>query len=130
MGSFNVPYEQQIAEQTLRENPDLNAIVALTSASTRGVCSALGRIHQIHQVKLVGFDDPDISGPLYNEKLDSLIVQNSREMGRKAIETIAAQRQGKSALPEIKLRPTLVTRDNVNSAEVRELFSLVWRAEP
>ena len=129
MGSFNVPYEQQIAEQTLRENPDLNAIVALTSASTRGTCSALGRIHQIRPVKLVGFDDPDISGPLHNEKLDSLIVQNSRQMGLKAVETIAAQLQGKPVPPEIKLRPTLVTRENVDSAEVREIFSLVWRTE-
>jgi ribose transport system substrate-binding protein len=129
MGSFNVPYEQQIAEETLRQNPNLNAIVALTSASTRGACSALGRIYQIHPVKLVGFDDPDISGPLYNEKLDSLIVQNSREMGLEAVETIAAQLQGKSVSPEIKLSPRLVTRENVDSAEVREIFSLVWRTE-
>jgi ribose transport system substrate-binding protein len=130
MGSFNVPYEQQIAEETLRENPNLNAIVALTSASTRGACSALARIHQIHPVKLVGFDDPDIRGPLHNDKLDSLIVQNSPEMGRRAIEAIAAQLQGKSVPPEIKLRPTLVTRENVDSAEVREIHSIVWRTEP
>jgi ribose transport system substrate-binding protein len=128
MGSFNVPHEQQIAEETLRENPGLNAIVTLTSASGRGTCSALGRIHQIHPVKLVAFDDPDITGPLHNERLDSLIVQNSRAMGLKAVETIAAQLQGKPVSAEIKLRPTLVTRENVNSPEVREIHS--WSTEP
>lgn len=124
-GSFNVPHDQLIAEETLRANPDLNAIVALTSASTRGACSALARSGVRESTKVIGFDEPD---PLLfrEEHLDSLIIQNSREMGIKAVKTIAAQLQGQPVSTEVKLKPLLVTRANLDSPEVLEVRSMEW----
>lgn len=127
IGSFNVPHDQQIAEETLRANPGLNAIVALTSASTRGTCSALGRGQQNRSTKLVGFDEPDSLLLMQEASLDSVIVQNSREMGLEAVKTIAAELRGQSVLPQVKLKPMLVTRENLNSPDVKQMLSTDWR---
>lgn len=130
MGSFNVPHDQQIAEETLRTNPDLDAIVALTSTSTRGTCSALGRTQRKRPVKLVGFDDPDTLPLLRSASLDSMIIQNSRDMGFDAVKTIAAQLRGQPVAAEVKLIPMLVTRENLDSPQVRQMLSMDWRPRP
>jgi len=127
MGSFNVPQDQQVAEETLRLNPDLNGIVALTSASTRATSLALAHTQLDRPVKLVGFDGPDALPLLLDPYLDSVIIQNSREMGLEAVKTIAAQLHGQQVVAEVKLSPVLVTRENFNSPEVREMISMDWR---
>lgn len=126
LGSFNFPHDQQIAEETLRANPDLNAIVALTSASTRGTCSALAHNRQMQFTRVIGFDEPDPVLLLRERELDSMIVQNSREMGLGAVKTIAALLRGQSVPPEVRLKPLLVTRENLESPEVRQAFSMEW----
>jgi ribose transport system substrate-binding protein len=129
MGSFNVPFDQQIAEQTLRENPNLDGIVALTSASTRAACAALDRTNARSSVKVVGFDDPDTPRWFQSIRLDSLIIQDSREIGIEAVKTIAAQIQGRSVPAEVKIAPRLLTRRNLDSPEIRQMLSMAWRAE-
>ena len=129
MGSFNVPYDQQIAEETLRKNPDLNAIIALNSISTRAACSTLDRLNPGKTVKVVGFDDPDTPGWFQSARLDSLIIQNSREMGLEAIKAITAQIQGWPVAPETNLKPTLVNRENLHSPEIQKMLSMTWRTE-
>jgi ribose transport system substrate-binding protein len=128
MGSFNVPKDQQVAEESVRRNPDLNGIVALTGASTRAAYTALSRSHSNRHVDLVGFDAPDAVSLLTEPYLDSVIIENSREMGLQAINTIAAQLRGQLVKAEVKLKPVLVTRDNLNSPEVRQMISMEWRS--
>lgn len=124
-GSFNVPHDQLIAEETLRANPDLHAIVALTSASTRAACSTLARSAQMQSTKVIGFDEPDPL--LFREgNLDSIIIPNSREMGSSAVQNITAQLRGNPIPAEVKLKPVLVTRGNLDSPQVREVRSMEW----
>jgi ribose transport system substrate-binding protein len=127
MGSFNIPHDQQVAEETLRTNPDLNAIVALTSSATRGTCSALSRGKGKHSVKVVGFDEPDPALLVRDGNLDSMILPKTREMGIQAVQTILAQLQGQPAPSEVKLKPVLVTPENFESAGIRGMFSMDWR---
>lgn len=124
-GSFNVPHDQLIAEETLRANPLLNAIVALTSASTRGACSALAHRGVRESTRVIGFDEPDAL-LFHTDNLDSMIIQNSREMGIGAVKTIAAQLRGQPVAAEVKLKPLLVTRMNLDSPELREVRSMEW----
>ncbi len=128
LGSFNVQYDQQVAEETLRANPHLDVIVALTSAATRGACFALGHVAQ-KATKVVGFDDPDAFPLLKDGNLDTMIVQNSREMGFRAVKTIAAQLQGETVTAEVKLKPILVNQNNSDSRDVHEMFSMNWRLQ-
>ena len=124
-GSFNVPHDQQIAEETLQANANLNAIVAVSSASTRGACSALSRSSWLRSVKLIGFDEPD-PALFRGDTVDSIIVQNSREMGIAAVRNIAAQLSGRAVPAEVKLKPLLLTRRNLDSREMRQVLSMEW----
>jgi ribose transport system substrate-binding protein len=127
LGTFNVQRDQQVAEETLRANPRLDVIVGLTSAATRGACFAAN--HTREKVKVVGFDDPDAFPLLKGATLDSMIVQNSREIGFQAVKTIVAQLRGETVPPEIKLKPVLVTKANFESTAVRQIFSMDWRPQ-
>jgi ribose transport system substrate-binding protein len=126
MGSFNGPHDQQEAEEILRTNPGLNAIVALTSSATRAACSALNRGTKQNAVKIVGFDEPDPVLLVHNGNLDSMILPQTREMGIQAVQTILAQLQGQTTPSEVKLKPVLATPDNFDTAGIRGMFSMDW----
>ena len=127
-GSFKFPHEQQVAEETLRANPDLDAVVGLTSTSTAGALSALRNIHTTRPIHVIGFD-PDSLG-FENPRLDSEVVEDTRRMGAEAVRLIVGKIHGVSGPPVTQIEPVLVTRENVNSEEIRQLTSMEWRPEP
>lgn len=125
LGTFNYAHEQEAAEKVLREHPDLNVIVALTSTSTRGAISTIGNSRRLQSVKVIGFDPESL--PFENECLDSMIVQNTRGMGDRAVRLIHARLRGESLPARVDFKPILVTRDNVDSAALREMLYARWR---
>ncbi|HLH33185.1 MAG TPA: substrate-binding domain-containing protein [Alloacidobacterium sp.] len=126
MGSFNVPYEQQTTEEMLARNPNVNAILAVTSDATRGAYSALTEMHKAGTVKLVGCDQ-DLLLPLTTGEMDSVIAEDTYQMGYKAVELLAEEREGKAVPPVIKIEPKLVIKDNLNSPEIRRMLGLIER---
>jgi len=129
MGSFNFLHEQQVAEETLKANPDVTVIVGLMWTSARGAISAIEETPGHRGVKVIAFD-PDGALPFEIGAIDSGIVQDTRSMGRLAVDMIDAERHGRAMPALIKLQPTLITRQNVDSPEIRLLTSMEWRATP
>jgi ribose transport system substrate-binding protein len=129
IGSSNLPHDQQLAEEILRANPNLDAIVALTWTSVHGTCTALKRQSSFH-MKVVGFDDAPSVALAHCPELDSLITQNTHEMGQRAVQMIATQLSGQTVPSEIRLKPVLVTLKNLNSPEVQEILSMDWKLRP
>jgi ribose transport system substrate-binding protein len=127
-GSFNVPHEQQVAEETLKANPDLDAVVTLTSTSTQGAISALADLRPSRRISMIAFDPDSLA--FENPHLDSVVFEDTRKMGAEAVRLIVAKLRGQSEPAVTKYEPVLVTRDNVNSAAVRQLTSMDWRPEP
>ncbi|MGI8772920.1 MAG: substrate-binding domain-containing protein [Acidobacteriaceae bacterium] len=126
-GSFNAPYEQQAAEEVLMAHPDLGAILAATTDATRGSYSALDETHRARTVKLVGCDQ-DLLLPIATGEIDSVIVEDTYDMGHKAIELLAAERLGESTPALIKISPRLVTKDNLSSPEIQRMLALDSRS--
>lgn len=126
MGSFNVPHEQQVAEDTLRANPNLDVIVALMSTSIDGALFALNTTAENHPVRVIGFDDGGLPPFAQNKSLDCVIQEDTRAMGQHAIEHIHAHLQGKFVPPIIRIHPKLITRENIQTPEVRLMFSPDW----
>jgi len=124
MGTFNLAHEQEGAEEVLRESPGLNVIVALTSTSMRGAVSAVEGSSRRQTMKVIGFD-PD-SLPFENASLDSMIVQNTRAMGERAVRLIHAKVEGQPFPALVQFEPLLVTRENVNSAVVQQMLYARW----
>jgi hypothetical protein len=48
-------------------------------------------------------------------------------MGRQAIELIHARALGQSVPATVHLRPTLISRDNINTPEVRRMLSMDFK---
>ncbi len=128
-GSFNFPHEQQVAEETIRANPDLDAVVALTATSTIAAMTALDDMRPDRQIRIIGFDPESLSS-LDNPNLDSLVIENTQKMGAEAVSLIIAKLHGQHGPAVTQFEPVLITRENVNSAEARELTSMDWRPEP
>jgi ribose transport system substrate-binding protein len=124
MGSFNVPHEQQMAEEILKTHPDLDAAVTLTPTSMHGVLSAIRSNRSVH-ARVIAFD-PD-SMAFDDQNLDCLILQNTKEMGAEAVRTILAYLQGQSMPAITRLEPVLATRENMDSEEVKKITSMEWR---
>ena len=125
MGSFNVPHEQQAAEETLKANPHLDAIVALSPSTTQGVLSMIDGNPEYSSIKLIGFDPDSLAFP--SKSLDSVILQNLPEMGEKAIHLLDAVQEGKPVPSEIEVEPMLVTRESVGSVQVRRWTAVDFR---
>jgi len=124
MGTYNFAHEEQVAEETLATNPNLDVIVAFMWSGIDGTLSALNSAHENRHIKLIGFD-PSGFPPAFmqNACLDSVIREDTRAMGRQAIEMIHARIQGKTVPAAVHLQPKLITRDNVDTAEVRAMLT-------
>jgi ribose transport system substrate-binding protein len=103
----------------------LDAIVALSLASTRGTYYALAESAKVGLIKLVGFDQ-DLLPPIRDGGIDSVVVQNTFEMGRIAMELMNREIHGAAGSSEVKVEPVLMTRENVDSAEIRRILNLSW----
>ena len=125
---FNIAEAQDIAEDVLARNPGLDAFLALNSATTRGAYLALQHRGLLKKVKLVACEQ-ELVPPLVTGEIDSIVVENTYEMGRLAVERIAAQLHGKSGPPLVKLSPMLVTSNNLYSPEVARMLSMDWRGD-
>jgi ribose transport system substrate-binding protein len=122
-GSFNVPYEQQSAEEVLMAHPEVNAVVAVTADATRGSYAALDELHRLGTTRLVGFDQ-DLMLPVATGTLDSVVIEDTYDMGYRAVELLAAEIQGKPVPQLIRIRPRLVTKENLGSPEIRRILAL------
>jgi ribose transport system substrate-binding protein len=127
MGSFNLPHEQQVAEETLKSNPNLDAIVALTPTSALGALSAVGNVQSSRQIRIIAFDPESLN--FDNPHLDSMVLEDTQMMGADAVRLLVAKLRGQSEPSVGPYKPFLVTRENVHSAEVHQLTSVDWRPE-
>ena len=125
---FNIAEAQDIAEDVLARNPHLDVFLALNSATTRGAYLALQHRGLLKKVKLVACEQ-ELVPPLVTGEIDSIVVENTYEMGRLAVERVAMQMRGESGPPLVKLSPTLVTRENLNTPQVARMLSMDWRGD-
>jgi len=126
MGSYNVPHEQQVAEDTLRMHPDLDVIVAFMSTSVDGTMAALSASPARRSIRVIGFDLGGYPSFERNPNLDCAIQEDTRSMGETAIELIQARRHGQPAPSLIRLPPALIDKDNINTPRVQAMLSQDW----
>lgn len=121
----SVPQEQQAAEELLSKGENMDAIVALSLASTRGAYYALVEFGKDNAIKLVGFDQ-DLLPPVRTGGIDSIVVQNSYEIGRVAMGLMNRELHGSACCSQSLVTPVLMTRENIDSPEIRQILNLSW----
>lgn len=111
---LSVPHEQQIAEDVLQSSPRIDAIVALSGSATRGAYYAKIDSGKASQVLLIGFDQ-DLLPPIRSGEIDSVVIQNSPEIGHRAIENILSRLKHNPVPQVVSVQPFLLTRENLDS---------------
>ena len=111
------------AEDILTSHPDLNGLFASNESSTVGAVRAIRQRNLGPQVVLVGFDaTPDLVNNVRDSSIDSLVIQNPYKMGFEGVRTILDKLAGRESARRIDTGVTLLTRENVDTAEIQQLI--------
>jgi ribose transport system substrate-binding protein len=113
-----------VAEDILTAHPDLSGMFCSCEASTLGAVQATKNRGIAGKVKIVGFDaSQTLIQDLEHREIDSLVVQNPFRMGYFAVKTLVDHLHGGRPERRIDTGATLVTADNLNQPDIRELLS-------
>jgi ribose transport system substrate-binding protein len=109
----------QVAENMLTAFPDANGLFASNESSAVGAAQALkGR--KDSNVKMVGFDwSQTLLADVRAGAIDSLVIQNPMQMGYNSVVAAVEKLDGKEVKKDQPLPPKLVTKENIDSPEVK-----------
>jgi ribose transport system substrate-binding protein len=109
----------QVAENMLTAFPDATGLFASNESSAVGAAQALkGRNSKT--VKMVGFDwSPTLLNDLRAGLIDSLVVQDPFNMGFESVMAAINKLDGKPVEKNRPMPPRLVTRENVDTPEIK-----------
>jgi ribose transport system substrate-binding protein len=127
LGYYSVPQEQQVAEDILHLGMAVDAIVALSHISTRGAFYALVEFDKTRAIKLIGFDQ-DLMVPIRSGGIDSVVMERTYDMGRIAMEDMDGQIHDRSVPGMSVVPPILMTRENMDTPEIRAQLTANWWA--
>lgn len=126
-GQASAAQEQETTEELFQSATTFDALVALSADATRGAYYALIEFNQAGTVHLIGFDQ-DLLPPIRNGGLDSIVAQDTYEIGRLAINQIEGKLGGATVPERLIVQPKLLTRENIDSAEMRPVLTAHWWA--
>jgi ribose transport system substrate-binding protein len=117
--------EQETTEELFQSGTKFDALVALSAEATRGAYYALIEFNQAGTIHLIGFDQ-DLLPPIRNGGLDSVVAQDTYEIGRLAINQIDGKLHGTTVPERVIVQPKLLTRENMDSAAMRLVLTAHW----
>jgi ribose transport system substrate-binding protein len=127
-GSFSRQHEQQITDDILTRGVALDAVVALNWTSAFAALTTLENHPSDHSTKVIAFDPESL--PFAAKSLDSIVMQDTRGMGDRAVRLIDSYRKGLPVPGVTMFPPVLVTRTNLASQQVRRLTAMDWQPGP
>ncbi len=102
---------------------EAQGVFCSNESATAGMLLALEQAGLAGKLRFVGFDaSPPLVAALADGRIDALVVQDPRRMGRLAVETLERVRKGESVPPAIDTGAVLATRENMKSPEVAPLL--------
>jgi ribose transport system substrate-binding protein len=106
-----------------RFGDEVQGVFTPNESSTAGMLSALQDIGKAGKVSFVGFDSSQIFiDAMRANQLHGIVVQNPFNMGYLGVRTIVEHLLGKPVEKRIDTGVTMVTKDNLDSADVQTLI--------
>jgi ribose transport system substrate-binding protein len=124
-GQASAAQEQETTEELFQGGTALDALVALSADATRGAYYALIELNRAGITRLIGFDQ-DLLPPIRNGGLDSVVAQDTYEIGKLAIEQIEQKLHGSRIPDKLMVQPRLLTRENIDAPEMRDVLTAHW----
>jgi ribose transport system substrate-binding protein len=121
-----------VAFNALREQlPQLDALFTPDGFTTRTTHAALLRLQAAEQVRHVGFDGGRLlAGALGSGRITALVIQQPYAMGYRSVrlaQRALRDKRVEARRRQVELEVMLVTRENLDRLEVKELLALPWR---
>ena len=130
-GTHNQTEAQQIADEVLTTHRGLYAVLTLSAAASYGALAALQSKGLSETIKLVGFEQSvELGNQIRARAMDSIIAQDTYEMGYRAMQLLVQHRGESIPAQEIKLQPTLLTLENIDSPQAQHLINRDWGVRP
>src|SRR3990167_8227607 len=111
--------------------PQLDALFTPDGSTTRTTHAALLRLQAAEQVRHVGFDGGRLlAGALGNGRIAALVIQQPYAMGYRSVrlaQRALRDKRVEARRRQVELEVMLVTRENLDRLEVKELLALPWR---
>jgi len=102
---------------------EAQGVFCSNESATAGMLLALEQTGLAGKIRFVGFDaSPPLVQALRDGKIDALVVQDPRRMGRLSVETLAKAIRREPVDPVIDTGAVLVTRDNMDGPAVAPLL--------
>jgi ribose transport system substrate-binding protein len=102
---------------------EADGVFAPNESSTFGLLLALRQSNLAGKKKFVGFDtSPPLIEALQKGEIDALVAQDPTRMGYEAVKTLIAHIQGKPVPKTIDTGVRLITRENLDSPEIKKLL--------
>lgn len=93
-------------------------------SSTAGMLLALQDVGRAGQIRFVGFDSSEsFVTAMRNKQLDGVVLQNPFEMGYQGVKTMVAHLKGQAVQARVDTGVTIVTPENLDSAESKALLN-------
>jgi len=122
-GMDTVETSLQTTEDLLMKNPPVDGLFACNESTSVGALRAIQSQGRAGKMKMIGFDVGKLLiEAVKNGIVDSLVVQNPYKMGYEGVKTLVARLDGKEVPRQIDTGATLVTRDNMETPQVKELL--------
>ena len=110
-------------EDQIRGHPQLRAIIALTQLEGVSAVMAVHATGAEHRVHIIACGQSlRILYDLRNGKVDSVLVQDLRQMGHIAIRNVAADNAGKAYPALVYVKPALIDAQNIDSEFIQQLL--------
>ncbi|GAB4108992.1 MAG: substrate-binding domain-containing protein [Acidobacteriota bacterium] len=112
----------QKSEELLDTLRQADGIFCPNESSTYGMLVTLRKHNLAGKVRFVGFDSSEeLVRGLEEGQLQALVLQNPRHMGYMAVKTMVDHLNGRPVPERIDTGVTLVTRENLDQPEIRQL---------
>ncbi|MHC4328391.1 MAG: substrate-binding domain-containing protein, partial [Planctomycetota bacterium] len=103
---------------------EIDGIFCATEPTTLGILRALQETGYAGKIEFVGFDSSDkMVAALRAGELDGFVVQNPMRIGYLGVETLVRHLRGQQVPERIDTGSTLVTSENLDQPEIRELLN-------
>ena len=120
-GDTVLTHQEQIAQQIMLRPDPVDMIVALSATATRGAYYAKLSAAGHPSVAIIGFDQ-DLVLPLETGDVDAIIGQDTRTIGRIAMQNLEAQMRGERVPGITRVPPILLTRETMASGTAKRLL--------
>lgn len=102
---------------------EADGVFAPNESSTFGMLLALRQNNLAGKIKFVGFDtSPPLIEALQKGEIDALVAQDPTKMGYEGVKTLVTSIRGKPVPKTIDTGVRLITRENLNTPEIKKLL--------